>query len=183
LTCVDIAPDNVQRAARLAANAGVSIDYHLGDMRALPERPPFDGAYCFGNSFGYFPRAQTQSFLLAVASALAPGAHFVIDTACAAESILLELNRQSWVRASDELLVLMRCEYEPRESRLDTTYTTIVDGRVTGEQVAHNYIFSSGELVSMLDAASFTTLQLLADLDGSPFELGSERLLLVAQRR
>jgi SAM-dependent methyltransferase len=183
LTGVDIAVDNLQRATRLAATAGVTIDFHVADMRALPDSPAFDGAYCLGNSFGYFPRAQTQRFLNALAQALSSGARFVLDTACAAESILLDLNRQSWVRVDAALVVLMECDYDARESRLDTTYTTLRDGSVTDQRIAHNYIFTSGELVAMLDAAGFTTLDLLGDLDGSEFELGSERLLLVAQRR
>jgi SAM-dependent methyltransferase len=183
LTGVDIAIDNVQRAGKLAAAASVTLDFRVADMRALPELPTFDGAYCLGNSFGYFPRSETQAFLSALAQRLAPGARFVIDTAYAAESILLELNRQSWVRVDDTLLLLLECDYDPRESRLDTTYTSLVDGCVSDRRVAHNYVFSSGEHVAMLDAAGFTTLGLLDDLDGSEFALGSERLLLVAERR
>jgi SAM-dependent methyltransferase len=173
----------VQRAAKLSAAVGVTIDFQVADMRALPAGHDFDGAYCLGNSFGYFPRSETQAFLRALAGVLAPGARFVIDTAYAAESILLDLNRQSWVRVDDQLLLLMECEYVPRESRLDTTYVSLLDGCVTDRRVAHNYVFSSGEHVAMLDAAGFTTLDLLDDLNGSQFELGSERLLLVAERR
>jgi SAM-dependent methyltransferase len=180
---VDSALDNVQRAAQLSAAAGVTIDFQVADMRALPAGHNFDGAYCLGNSFGYFPRSETQAFLSALAEVLAPGARFVIDTAYAAESILLDLNRQSWVRVDDKLLLLLECEYDPRESRLDTTYTSLVDGCVTDRRVAHNYVFSCAEHVAMLEAAGFTTLDLLDDLSGSQFELGSERLLLVAERR
>jgi SAM-dependent methyltransferase len=183
VTAVDSATDNVRRCAALAAEGGVTVDFHVGDMRALPQRPPFDGAYCMGNSFGYFPRAQTQRFITGLAQTLVAGARFVIDTACAAESILLDLHQQSWLRVDDALLVLLSCEYNARESRLDTTYTSIVDGRVADERVAHNYIFTSGEIVAMLDAAGFTTLDVLGDLDGAAFELGAERLLLIAERR
>jgi len=183
LTGVDIAPDNVQRAAKLAAAGSVAIDFRVADMRALPQQPCFDGAYCLGNSFGYFPRVQSQDFLSRLAGVLAPGARFVIDTACAAESILLDLNRRSWVRVDDALTLLLDCEYDARESRLATTYTSLVDGCVTDRRVAHNYVFTSGEHVAMLDAAGFTTLELLDSLDGSEFQLGSERLLLVAERR
>jgi SAM-dependent methyltransferase len=183
ITGVDSAVDNLQRAAKLSAAAGVTIDFQVADMRALPVGHMFDGAYCLGNSFGYFPRAQTQAFLSGLAGVLAPGARFVIDTAYAAESILLELNRQSWERIDDKLLVLLECEYDPRESRLDTTYTTLVDGCATDRRVAHNYVFTSGEHIAMLDLAGFSTLDLLDDLSGSQFELGSQRLLLVAERR
>lgn len=180
---VDGAVDNTKRVAKLASDAGVTIDFVVGDMRALPALPAFDGGYCMGNSFGYFPRVETQRFLNGVAKVLSPGARFVIDTACAAESILLDLNRRSWIRVDDGLTLLLECAYDPRESRLATTYTSLVDGHVTDQRVAHNYIFSSGEIIHMLDSAGFITRELLADLDDSPFELGSERLLLTAERR
>jgi O-methyltransferase involved in polyketide biosynthesis len=181
---VDSAVDNRARAEKLAVDAGVAIEVLIADRRALTTTLPlFDGAYCMGNSFGYFPRQETQQFLESVAQVLAPGARFVIDTACAAESILLDLHRQWWTRVDDELTVMLECAYDPRESRLATTYTSVLKGQVVDQRVAHNYIFTSGEILHMLDKAGFTTRELLSDLDDAPFELGSDRLLLIAERR
>jgi len=182
VTAIDSAVDNEARARQGAADAAVSLDFVLGDMRALPARPAFEGAYCWGNSFGYFPRAQTQDFAHAVARSLAPGARFVIDTATSAESLLVELERRSWVRVDDELLLLLECEYDARESRLDTTYTSVLCDQVVDRRTAHHYVFTSGEIVGMLAAAGFETVDLLEDLAGTPFDLGSERLLIVAER-
>ncbi|HEY2733991.1 MAG TPA: class I SAM-dependent methyltransferase, partial [Polyangiales bacterium] len=182
VTAIDSAADNESRARQRAAEAGVSLDFVLADMRGLPSLTPFDAAYCWGNSFGYFPRAEMQRFASALAQRLAPGARFVIDTATAAESLLVELERRSWVRIDDELLLLLECEYCARESRLDTTYTSILRDRVVDRRTAHHYVFTSGEIAYMLDSAGFATLELFEDLDGSPFELGSERLLIVAER-
>jgi SAM-dependent methyltransferase len=183
LTGVDIAPDNQVRALARATAAGVSLEHVLGDMRELPAMPVLDGAYCWGNSFGYFPRAETQRFAAAVANSLRPGARFIIDTATAAESLLVELNRRSWVPVDDELTLLLECEYDARESRLDTTYISLLKDTVVDRRTAHHFVFTSGEIVGMLDVAGFETLALLADLDGSEYELGSERLLLIAERR
>jgi SAM-dependent methyltransferase len=189
MTGVDFAVDNRARAEKLAADAGVAIEFLIADMRALAKTetlsmsPSFDGAYCMGNSFGYFPRPETQQFLESVAQVLAPGARFVVDTASAAESILLDLHRQWWTRVDDELTVLLECAYDPRESRLATTYTSVLKGQVVDQRVAHNYVFTSGEILHMLDKAGFTTRELLSDLDDAPFELGSDRLLLIAERR
>jgi SAM-dependent methyltransferase len=182
VTGLDIADENRTRAQRRAADAGVTLDFLVGDMRSLPERPPFDGAYCMGNSFGYFPRAESQRFVTAVARALRPGARFVIDTESVAESILLDLNRRTWLRVDDELTVLLASDYDPAESRLDATHTTLRRDRVVDRRTSHHYVLTSGELVSMLQAAGMRTVALLGDLDGAPFELGSERLLLIAER-
>jgi SAM-dependent methyltransferase len=183
ITALDSSRDNQARALEQAAALGVTLDFVLGDMRVLPERTSFDGAYCWGNSFGYFPHAEMSAFTAAVAQRLAPGARFVVDTATCAESLLVELERRSWQRLDDELVLLLDCEYDPRASRLDTTYTSILRDQVVDRRTAHHYVFTSGEIVRMLDAAGLETLELYGDLDGSPFELGAERLLLIAQRK
>ncbi|MET0385566.1 MAG: class I SAM-dependent methyltransferase [Polyangiales bacterium] len=182
ITAVDRAPDNEAHARRNAAAANVTLDFVLGDMRALPLRAAFDGAYCWGNSFGYFPRAETQRFTADIAKNLVPGAPFVIDTATCAESLLVELERRSWVRVDDELVMLLECDYDARASRLDTTYTSVLRDQVVDRRTAHHYVFTSGEIVAMLETAGFENIELFGDLDWSPFELGSERLLVVAQR-
>jgi cyclopropane fatty-acyl-phospholipid synthase-like methyltransferase len=183
VTALDAALDNEARARRHASAAGVSLDFVLADMRALPQRAPFDGAYCWGNSFGYFPRAETSLFAANVAKALAPGARFVLDTATCAESLLVELERRSWVRVDDDLIMLLECEYDAHASRLDTTYTSVLRDQVVDRRTAHHYVFTSGEIVGMLERAGFETIELFSDLEWSPFELGSERLLVVAQRK
>src|SRR3984885_4240904 len=97
------------------------------DMRSLPWVSTFDGAYCFGNSFGYLSWDESRQFLSAVARALKPGARFIIDTGMAAESILPSLARNRWFRLGD-ILMLSENRYHPAESRLDIDYTFVRDG-------------------------------------------------------
>lgn len=182
VTAVDGAPDNQRAANARAAEAKVTIDFVLGDMRALPQRDAFSGALCWGNSFGYFPHAETEQFVASVGASLAPGARFVIDTATCAECLLVELQRRSWQRIDDEMVLLLKCEYNTRESRLDTTYTSILRDRVVDRRTAHHYVFTSAQLLSMLKRAGFGDIELYGDLDSSSFELGAERLIVVAER-
>jgi SAM-dependent methyltransferase len=183
VTAVDRAGDNEAQARKLAAAVGVTLDFVLADMRALPKLAELDGAYCWGNSFGYFSHAETSLVTKSIAERLAPGARFVIDTATCAESLLVELERRSWVRLDDELVLLLECEYDARASRLDTTYTSVLRDQVVDRRTAYHYVFTSGEIVRMLEAAGLETIELFSDLDGTPFELGAERLLLIAQRQ
>lgn len=182
VTAVDQSSDNELLARKRASDARVKLDFVLADMRALPSRPAFDGAYCWGNSFGYYPRAEMKRFVAQVAQSLLPGARFVIDTATSAESLLVELERRSWVRVDDELVLLLECEYDAHTSRLDTTYTSVLRDQVVDRRTAHHYVFTSGEIVGMLEDAGMEKIESFGDLDWSPFELGSERLLVVAQR-
>jgi SAM-dependent methyltransferase len=183
VTAVDRALDNQTLAKKRAADAGVTLEFVLSDMRSLPAADGLDGAYCWGNSFGYFPQAEMSLFCSQVAQRLASGARFVIDTATCAESLLLELERRSWVQVDEELVLLLECAYDARESRLDTTYTSVLRDQVVDRRTAHHFVFTSAQLVGMLEGAGFEAVALYGDLDGSAFELGCERLLAVAQRK
>src|SRR5258708_38312917 len=70
VTGVDISSDFLERARRAA---DVSIEWHQRAMRDLPWKERFDGALCFGNSFGYLGRTGMQASIAAVAAAMKPG--------------------------------------------------------------------------------------------------------------
>jgi hypothetical protein len=52
----------------------------------LPDQD-FDAAYCFGNSFSFFPRRDMQQFIGQMANAVKQGGHVAIHTENLAESI------------------------------------------------------------------------------------------------
>jgi len=60
-------------------------------MRNIEGLGVYDGAFCFGNSFGFLEYADMEKFLAGVARALTPGARFIVNTAMAAESVLPDL--------------------------------------------------------------------------------------------
>ena len=164
-----------------AARAELDADWRKGDMRALQLEPStFDGAFCFGNSFGYLDHAVAAAFLSALAGALKPGAKLVIETGVTAESILPTLVQKRWHRFGD-LIILSENRYDPWESCLHIDYT-FVRGSVIETGPTASYVFTSAELRRMLEAAGFNTLSLQRSLTGEPYELGSPRLIIVAQR-
>ena len=57
-------------------------------MRDLPWTAEFDGAFCFGNSFGYLDDEANADFLKAVSQTLKPGCRFIVDAPAVAECIL-----------------------------------------------------------------------------------------------
>lgn len=180
VTGIDGAADMLARAT-----ADARCEWLLGEMtdlaRPLAGRPPFDGAFCFGNAVGYQPRAQTAAFLADVAAWLRPRARFVIETEMTAESVLPNFADRLWQQVGDILMVVEH-RYDPAGSRLDSDYRFLRDGAVERRRLVH-HIFSSGELVGMLEAAGFDVVALESDLDGTPFTLGDPRLLLTAVRR
>lgn len=169
-----------------AARAELDADWRKGDMRELELEPStFDGAFCFGNSFGYLDHAGVESFLAALAGALKPAAKLVIETGVCAESILPALVQKRWHRLGD-LLVLSENRYDPWESCMNIDYTFVRDsplGTKPETRPARSYVFTSAELRRMLEAAGFDTLSFHGGTAGEPYQLGSPRLLIIAQRK
>ena len=155
-------------------------------MRDLPWRRRFDGAFCFGNSFGYFARDGICAFLKAVANSLKPGARFVLDTGMAAESLLPNLEARASTRVGG-MRVLVEHRYHVAESRLDTAYTFTRKGagaRQFSQEIrsARHWIYTVGEIAHMLEAGGLEPISLFASLDQAPYHPGDKRLLLVAEK-
>jgi len=164
-----------------AARAELDADWRKGAMRELElESSTFDGAFCFGNSFGYLDHAGVESFLAALAGALKPAAKLVIETGVTAESILPTMVQKRWHRFGD-LIVLSENRYDPWKSCLNIDYT-FIRGNSVETRPAASYVFTTAELRRMLDSAEFDTLSFHSGTAGEPYQLGSPRLIITAQR-
>lgn len=184
MTGVDQSEEFIAEARGSTPLAGPSeVRWVLGDMCDLPWVSEFEGAYCFGNSFGYLDRDGVRRFLSQVAGALKPGGRFVVDTGMAAESILLlpALARNRWYRLGD-IFMLSECQYHPAEGRLDSQYTFIREGQVETRPTS-SYTFTAAEICRMHREAGLETEELLGSTAGEPYQLGSPRLLLVSVKR
>jgi SAM-dependent methyltransferase len=184
VTGIDVSEDFLERAQRAAARANVRIDWRKGDMRDLGEAflgSGFDGAWCWGNSFGYLDHAAARAFLNAVARALRPGGRFVVDIATAAESLIPGLIARQWHRAGG-IVVLSDARYDARASRLDIDYTFVADGK-TDLRRATSYVMTAAECVRIFESAGFRIVDMAGSLAGETYVLGSPQLLLTAERR
>lgn len=146
LTGVDLSP----RFLDEARNAGPEVEWVHRDMRDLPWRARFDGAYCHGNSFGYFASAECVRFLGAVAAALKPGGRFYLQSGAVAEAILPTLALQHEIQVGS-ILMSSRARYVVEDSRLDIEYTFQRDGLVEVKPISQ-WIHTVGEIRRMAGA-------------------------------
>ena len=179
VTGVDISEEFIEEAT--AAGKSLAATFLQIEMRSLPWEGEFDGAFCFGNSMGFFDADSTRQFLAAVARTLKPKARFVIDTGMAAESILPGLQSKRWYKIGD-LYMLSENQYHPREGRLDIQYTFIRDG-ITVTRPTSSYVLTANEICRMHEEAGLKPLDLLASIAGEPYERGSQRLILVSEKQ
>ena len=180
VTGVDLSASFLDEAKRRADEEQLPIEWHRGDMRELPWRSRFDGALCFGNSFGYCGRDGTRAFVRALAASLKPGAAFVLETGAAAESLLPSLQTRRWMEAGD-ILFFSSAAYDSSDSRLDVDYS-FIRGAVRESRTAHTWIFTTAELRELFASAGLIVEQLCSSPVGDPFRLGDPRLLLVARK-
>jgi len=181
MTGLDVSPEFIEEARARAAENGLGIEWHLGDMQEIPWSARFDGAFCFGNSFGYSDARGMETFLGGLARALQPKARFVLDTEMAAESILPHF-RSSYRLHLDDLVLLVENRYEVGESRLDTNFTFLKDGKSECRAFSH-WVYTVAEIQRMLGNAGFHTLEMYGSLAREPYQVGGRILYLVAERR
>ena len=139
--------------ARATDSAG-TVAWERRDMRDLPWRSRFDGAFCFGNSFGYLDDEGNAAFLRAVAAALKPGARLVLETPMVLENLLGHIQERAWWQVGDMRLLVVNT-YDGGTQRLDTEYTFLSDGRCEVKTGSHR-AFTFRELVDLIQGAGFT---------------------------
>lgn len=151
------------------------VTWHQRDMRDLPWRARFDGAFCVGNSFGYLDDEANEVFLRAVAAALKPGARFVLETPMVLENLLGHLQDRAWWEVAG-MHFLVENKYDPMRGRLDIEYTFVCNGRVEVRHGSHR-AYSCRELVRLIEAAGFSV-----EID-QPWTRKSDTAWFVATRR
>jgi len=179
MTGVDISADFLKSARATAAERKLGVTWEERDMRDLPWRQEFDGAFCFGNSFGYYDDVGNADFLKAVAGVLKPGAKFILDTGALMEA-MSSFQERNWYQIGD-IKFLRNARYDPPSSRIETEYTLIRDGQTETKTALHR-IFTYRELFELVAKAGFTDIQGYGGFNREAFVLGSKRLLLRATR-
>jgi SAM-dependent methyltransferase len=181
VTGIDIAPEAIEGARGEAREPGVEADFLVGDMRSAPPAAPYDGAYCFGNSFGYLSHEDTKLFVRNMFQAVRPGGRWAIDTGIAAESLLPHQLQDRRLEAGG-IVYTVSNSYHAAASRLvQSCVLTKGAARQTAE-ISYG-IYTVAELHRLLSGEGFRVVSASGSLDGRPFQLGDRRLLLVAERR
>jgi cyclopropane fatty-acyl-phospholipid synthase-like methyltransferase len=182
LTGVDISEEFIDEARTLATKTGETPgpQFVLGDMRNVEGSSIYDGAYCFGNSFGFLAYADMEKFLNGVARALKPGARFIIETGMAAESAIPKFTELESHQIED-ILCTIKEKYLATEGCIDTEYVFERNG-VSESGFAKHWIYTAAEIRRMLERAGFAVENLYGSLKCEPFLLGADELFVVARR-
>ncbi|MGH9931341.1 MAG: SAM-dependent methyltransferase [Pyrinomonadaceae bacterium] len=181
LSGVDIATEFVIEAKRNSIQAGVNIEWHNQDMRNLPWPGEFDGAFCFGNSFGYLDDEANADFLKAISQTLKPGRRFILDAPAIAECVLPTFQSNRSIEIAG-IKVDIEHRYDHEQGRMFNDFTFTRNG-VVDKRPSSQRIYTYHELTELLREARLEPSAASASLTEEPFKLGAQRLLLVAEKQ
>jgi SAM-dependent methyltransferase len=177
LTGIDIASEFIEEAKRESGRLNLSIEWYNRDMREITEEGEFDGAFCFGNSFGYLEDDGSEEFLQTVARSLKAGARFIIDAPATAECLLPRFAKHSSFDVADIKLEIDR-RYDHEQGRVFSDYNFIRDG-IDDRRPSSQRIYPYKELAHLLSNAGLEIQSAFGSLEEEPFALGAKTLLLV----
>ena len=180
LTGVDLAREFFDEAKSSSIQAGVDVDWHEGDMRELPWSREFDGAFCFGNSFGYLDDRANADFLKAISQTLKPGRRFILDAPAIAECILTTFQSSRSIELAG-IKVDIEHRYDHEQGRMFNDFTFTRDG-IEDKRPSSQRVYTYHELTELLRAASLEPVGAYASLTEEPFKLGAQRLLLISEK-
>jgi len=180
LTGVDIATEFMDEAKSRSTQIGVNVDWHTQNMRHLPWPTNFDGAFCFGNSFGFLDDEANADFLKAVSRTLKPGRRFILDAPAVAECILPTFQPSRSIELAG-IKVDIEHRYDHEQGRLFNDFTFTRDG-IDDKRPSSQRAYTYRELTELLHDAGFESVAAYGSLAEEPFKLGAHRLLLVSQK-
>jgi ubiquinone/menaquinone biosynthesis C-methylase UbiE len=178
LTGVDIAAEFLEAARTKAKQRGLAIDFEHMDVRSLRFLEEFEGAICWGNSFGYFDDAGNAALLRSLERAIKPGGRLILDASSNAESRFPNFREREWMKVGD-ILFLEENEFDHAQGRMITHYTFVRDGKAELRTGSHR-IYTYREISQMLEEAGFARVESYATLNKDPFKLGANQLLMEA---
>jgi SAM-dependent methyltransferase len=180
VTGIDLSSYAIASTQQQAKGRGLPVTFLHGDMRHPPPGGPYDGAFCFGNSFGYLSRDDAGRFARHILTALRPGRRWAIDTGAVAESLLRDLPAQRTLEAGG-VTYEVQSRYDAESKRLLQSCALVRNGEREFAEISYT-VYTVAELHELLVNVGFKLLGSYGSLDGQPFEPGDRRLFLVAQR-
>ena len=181
MTGVDMASEFIDEARAKSDGKGGSIDWQQRDMRDLPWPAKFDGAFCFGNSFGYLDDRGNADFLNAIVQTLKPVARFIIDAPATAECLLPTFQPHKSITLAD-ISVSIESRYDGDQRRMFNDFAFMRNGQID-KRPSSQRIYTYRELLELLGQSGLDVTSTFGSLDELPFATGSQRLLLVCQKQ
>ncbi|MCX6811094.1 MAG: class I SAM-dependent methyltransferase [Candidatus Berkelbacteria bacterium] len=182
VTLLDYTASHLDEARQYAQEHDLSLRLVQADFRQTPAEIQADYAInLFSSGLGYLGTVEDHEALRSLHHALKDGADILIEL-MNWYRLIRRFAPKSWLRSEDGSLVLLEeRELDFAHGEIKNHYLIIENGqsrRVKGRHV----IYTPDRLADLLLSCGFEAVAFFGDLDGSPFDLDSPRLVVHAQR-
>ncbi len=180
VTAVDRTAAYLDQARRLAAEAGVTVEFVQDDMRCFCRPDGFDAAVNLFTSFGYFDDPnEDRQVLVNLYRSLRAGGRLFMDMM--GKEILARVFRPRDWQEQDGVLLL--CD---RSVERDWSWMKVreiyIDGIRREARTLEHRLYSAAELKSLLLNVGFAEVQIFGSIDGTPYDQHARRLVAVARK-
>lgn len=180
VTAVDISTEFLNGLRKKVADENLSVTIIEDDILTVNLPDTYDGAFCLGNSFGYFNYGGMENFVEKVSVSLKQGRKWIINTGLMAESFLANFIREKKYNLPG-LTMQINNEYDEWASCLLTTLTYTKNGKEEIHRFKH-HVYTIAELIRLLDKYDLKTIALYSSTNKDAFKLGDAQLYLVAEK-
>lgn len=183
LTCIDLSSEYCDELQSTVNVSKLPIEVICADVLDYEfEERQFNAAYCFGNSFSFFPRNDLQKFIQKVADVLIPGGYFAVHTENLAESVFHSFQTRNWMPVKSDIIYLAQNDYNAEGGYIEAEQT-FISGSEKVTHTVRQYIYTLAELCAMFYKAGLDVTATFANIEADPFQLGDEQLYMIAKKR
>lgn len=183
VTAIDISETFMSGLISKIQSEKLNITAIKGDILTTEIPGKFSGAVCLGNSFGYFSMDKMKVFVGKVASALEPGAKFIINSGMTAESILPNLQKygEHNVYNVGNIRMEIKNTYHVEDSFMVSELLFTKEGETKQDAFKH-YVFTLAEVKRLLKSVGLSTLLTYSSVTKEAYKLGDPQVYIVAQK-
>ena len=183
VTAIDISETFISGLTSKIHAEKLNITAIKDDILGTEIKGKFSGAVCLGNSFGYFNMDKMKVFVGKVASALEPGAKFIINSGMIAESILPNLLKYAENRIYNVGNISMEVTntYHVEDSYMVSNLLYTKEGK-TEEHAFKHYVFTLAEVKRLLKSFGLSILLTYSSVSKEAYKLGDQQVYIVAKK-
>lgn len=182
VTAVDNLPSYIKEIEEKAVHKDLPITPICASALAYRPEEKFDLAICMGNSLNFFPAKETEQILHNIVQALKPGGVLFINSWSLAETVIPSFIANAWSEVNGVKL-LTDSKYLFRPSRIESNTIMITPDGKEEHKKAVDYIFTVGEMESMLNNAGFEMEEIYSVPGRKKFALGDKRAYIIARKK
>ena len=180
VTGIDPSAAMISAARQRADEAGVRPNFEQIAAESFVSDSKFDLALCLFTTVGQISATGENSQLVErVYAILQPSGFFVVEVP-QRETAVRQLKPSDKFGEGERYTAVVR-QYDPASKIVTETFNLVAPEQTQTYWLQYR-LFSQGELVTLLDGAGFTAIEMFSDYAGSPLTSDSPTMIVVGQK-